>query len=151
MEPDIKFAKKEQYPQIDPSFVPRPWGTILCYIGERIISFEKGGSQIEKYYNKEDIADEVCNKTNLAKSDVLKIINSLGEVVKEKCANEYDLVEIKLFNGFKISSNFVNIDDSRLKSLKKYVSTNDVLQLKACFNDRFKKDVRFLHKSMKKK
>lgn len=87
----------------------------------------------------------------MAKSDVLKIINSLGEVVKEKCANEYDLVEIKLFNGFKISSHFVNIDDSRLKSLKKYVSTNDALQLKACFNDRFKRDIRFLHKSMKKK
>lgn len=61
----------------------------------------------------------------------------------DKFSDKDDYVEIKLFPGLKISSQYILPEQS--KSNLDISSLNFILRLNAIFSDRFKKNVRILH------
>lgn len=61
----------------------------------------------------------------------------------DKFSDKDDYVEIKLFPGLKISSQYILPEQS--KSNLDISNLNFILRLNAIFSDRFKKNVRILH------
>lgn len=74
----------------------------------------------------------------------MKILNSLGNVVKDKFSDSDDYVEIKLFPGLKVTSKYIPLEQS--KSNLDISNVDFVLSLNASFSDRFRNEVRNLHK-----
>ena len=74
----------------------------------------------------------------------MKILNSLGNVVKDKFSDSDDYVEIKLFPGLKVTSKYIPPEQS--KSNLDISHVDFVLSLNASFSDRFRNEVRNLHK-----
>ena len=74
----------------------------------------------------------------------MKILNSLGNVVKDKFSDSDDYVEIKLFPGLKVTSKYIPPEQS--KSNLDISNVDFVLSLNASFSDRFRNEVRNLHK-----
>lgn len=77
----------------------------------------------------------------------MKILNSLGNVVKDKFSDSDDYVEIKLFPGLKVTSKYIPPEQS--KSNLDISNVDFVLSLNASFSDRFRNEVRNLHKEYK--
>ena len=90
--------------------------------------------------------NEIHNRTGCSTNDVSRILNSLGDVVKDKFSDKDDYVEIKLFSGLKVTSRYIppeqpksNLDISKL---------DFILSLNATFSDYFRKEIRTLHSSV---
>ena len=83
-----------------------------------IISEEELQIQKEKtYYKQKDVIQEIHNRTNCSTDDVAKILNSLGDMVKDKFSDKDNFVEIKLFPGLKVTSRFIPSEQSVSKRL----------------------------------
>ena len=65
-------------------------------------------------------------------------------MVKDKFSDSDDYVEIKLFPGLKVTSKYIPPEQS--KSNLDISNVDFVLSLNALFSDRFRKEVRNLHK-----
>lgn len=72
-----------------------------------------------------------------------KILNSLGDVVKDKFSDKDEYVEIKLFPGLKVTSRYIPPEES--KSNLDISKLEYILRLNATFSDHFRKDIRALH------
>lgn len=107
--------------------------------------YNEGGFTIQEkvYYNQKYIINEIHNRTGYSINDIAKILNILGEVIMDKFSDKDDYVEIKLFPGLKISSQYILPEQS--KSNLDISNLNFILRLNAIFSDRFKKNVRILH------
>lgn len=108
----------------------------------------RGGIEIQKenkYYNQKNVIDEIHTRTGCNYNDITKILNSLGEVVKNKIGNSSGFTEIKLFPGLKISSEF--LPEKQYNSNLGIINISSILSLKAEFSKNFKRDIKEIHKS----
>lgn len=85
---------------------------------------------------------EIQKKTGIPAKDISRILNALGDVIKETFSRE-PYVEIKLFPGLKVSSRYLLPEQSR--SNLDIAKVDYILSLRAAFSDYFKKEVRALH------
>lgn len=110
--------------------------------------YNKGGFIIQEkiYYSQKYIIDEIHNRTGYSTDDVTRILNSLNDVVRDKFSDADDYVEIKIFPGLKITSQYVLPEQSR--SNLNIANMNYILSLKAAFSDYFRKEIRTLHDHM---
>ena len=89
--------------------------------------------------------NEIHNRTGCSTNDVSRILNSLGDVVKDKFSDKDDYVEIKLFSGLKVTSRYILPEQS--KSNLDISKLDFILSLNATFSDYFRQEVRALHGS----
>lgn len=109
-----------------------------------------GGKQIEntkKYYNQKNVIDEIHEDTGCSIYEISKILNSLGNVVKDKFSDKDDYVEIKLFPGLKVTSRFIPSEQSGLNLYDSgHISSKTLLNLSASFSKDFKNKIHELHR-----
>lgn len=99
--------------------------------------------QEKKYYNQKDIIKEINLKTGCSLKDIYKIINSLGEVVKEKFSDDDNFVELKLFPGLKVTSRYIPSEQSVTNRLN--TNSDYSIFMSSVFSDDFRKKVRQIH------
>lgn len=100
--------------------------------------------QEKKYYNQKDIIHIISNATGCSIRDVTNILNSLGNVVKDKFSDTDNYVEIKIFPGLKLASKYIPLNQSG-SNLADYIKSDHTLYLTANFSRRFKDSVKNLH------
>lgn len=119
---------------------------LLCnhtlYFSEGVIIIQEE----KKYYNQNEIAKEINLKTGCSITDICKIINALGDVVRDKFSDKNNCVELKLFPGLKVTSRYIPSEQSVSKRLN--ISSNYSIFMSAVFTDDFRKKVRELHNSL---
>ena len=111
----------------------------------------RGGINIQeekKYYNQKNVISEIHNVTGCSIDEISKVLNSLGNVVKDKFSDSDDYVEIKLFPGLKVTSRYIPPEQS--KSNLDISNLDFILSLNATFSDRFRKEIREKHKNVDK-
>ena len=113
----------------------------------------RGGIDIQEekekiYYNQKNIIDEIHKDTGCSIYEISKVLNSLGNVVKDKFSDSDDYVEIKLFPGLKVTSRYIPPEQS--KSNLDISNLDFILSLNATFSDRFRKEIREKHKNVDK-
>ncbi len=99
--------------------------------------------QEKNYYNQKFVISEIHNKTGYSTNDIAKILNSLSDVIKDKFSNTDDYVEIKLFPGLKVASEYIPPEQS--KSNLNISNQDFILRINATFSDYFRKEIRSLH------
>ena len=111
--------------------------------------FSKGVIIIQeekKYYNQNEIVKEINLKTGCSLTDIYKITNALGDVVKDKFSDKDDYVELKLFPGLKVTSRYIPSEQSVSKRLN--INSNYSIFMSAVFTDDFRQKVRELHNNL---
>ena len=86
---------------------------------------------------------EIKNRTGCSLTDIYKIVNTLGEVVKDKFSDMDEYVELKLFPGLKVTSRYIPSEQSVSKRLN--IDSDYSIFMSAIFTDDFRKKVRELH------
>ena len=119
---------------------------LLCnhtfYFREGVIIIQEG----KKYYNQNEIVKEINLKTGCSLTDIYKITNALGDVVKDKFSDKDNYVELKLFPGLKVTSRYIPSEQSVSKRLN--INSNSSIFMSAVFTDDFRKKVRELHNNL---
>lgn len=100
--------------------------------------------EARKYYNQKNVINELHHKTGYPVDDIARILNSLGDMVKDKCGGDDSYVEIKLFPGLKITSRLIPPQES--KSNLNVSECGFILSLNAAFSDYYKQEIRDLHR-----
>lgn len=106
----------------------------------------KGGITIQKektYYNQKDIIYELHKATGYPINNIAKILNSVGDIIRDKFSSTDNSVEIKLFPGLKVTSKYIPSDQSVSKHLN--IKSDYSIFMSAIFTDDFRKKVRELH------
>ena len=83
--------------------------------------------------------------TGCSIDEIAKVLNSLGNVVKDKFSDSDDYVEIKLFPGLKVTSRYIPLEQSKSNLNLK---NNSILSITSVFTDDFRKKVRELHNNL---
>lgn len=96
----------------------------------------------DKYFSQSDLAGEIGNKINCSTTDVLKVLNTLGDVVKDKFSDEDKSVTIKIFPGLKVTSRKILPEQSK-SNLE--LNSDYVFKTTAKFSDDYKKKIRELY------
>ena len=108
----------------------------------------RGGINIQEkekiYYKQKNIIDEIHKDTGCSIYEISKVLNSLGNVVKDKFSDSDDYVEIKIFPGLKVTSKYIPSEQTVSKRLN--IDSEESLFLSAYFTDDFRKKVRKQHK-----
>ena len=119
---------------------------LLCnhtfYFSEGVIIIQEE----KKYYSQNEIVKEINLKTGCSLTDIYKIINALGDVVKDKFSDKDNYVELKLFPGLKVTSRYIPSEQSVSKRLN--INSNYSIFMSAVFTDDFRKKVRELHNNL---
>lgn len=119
---------------------------LLCnhtfYFSEGVIIIQEE----KKYYNQNEIVKEINLKTGCSLTDIYKITNALGDVVKDKFSDKDNYVELKLFPGLKVTSRYIPSEQSVSKRLN--INSNYSIFMSAVFTDDFRKKVRELHNNL---
>ena len=97
----------------------------------------------KKYYNQKDVISEIHKRTGYSTIDITRILNTLGNVVKDKFGDRDNFVEIKIFPGLKVTSKYIPPEKS--KSNLDISKLDFILNLSATFSDYFRKEIRTLH------
>lgn len=106
--------------------------------------YSKGGFAIQqekKYYSQNDVANEIQDRIGCSSTDAFRVLNSLGDVVKDKFSDG-GCVEVKLFPGLKITSRYIPLEQSR-SNLN--INTDFVISMDSVFTDNFRKKVRAMY------
>ena len=85
--------------------------------------------------------------TGCSIDDISKVLNSLGNVVKDKFSDSDDYVEIKLFPGLKVTSRY--IPPEQFTSNLGISNMDSVLMLNAEFSKNFKNKIKEQHNTDK--
>ena len=89
--------------------------------------------------------------TGCSIDDISKVLNSLGNVVKDKFSDKDKYVEIKLFPGLKVTSRYIPLEQSSLNLCNNGMITSDyLLYLNGEFSNRFKNEIKEQHKNVDK-
>ena len=119
---------------------------LLCnhtfYFSEGVIIIQEE----KKYYSQNEIVKEINLKTGCSLTDIYKITNALGDVVKDKFSDKDNYVELKLFPGLKVTSRYIPSEQSVSKRLN--INSNYSIFMSAVFTDDFRKKVRELHNNL---
>ena len=106
----------------------------------------RGGINIQEekiYYNQKCVINEIHKDTGCSIYEISKILNSLGNVVKDKFSDSNDYVEIKLFPGLKVTSRY--IPPEQFTSNLGISNMDSVLMLNAEFSKNFKNKIKEQH------
>lgn len=101
----------------------------------------------KKYYSQIDVAYKIKLKTGQNISDIICVLKSLEEVIKDIFSDANNYVEIKLFNGFKMSAKYMSPKQSKSNLIKNIKDLKYVLNLSSVFTDDFRRKIRELHKN----
>ena len=115
-----------------------------------LITFWVAGITIQEektYYNQKCVIDEIHKDTGCSVYEISKILNSLGNVVKDKFSDSDDYVEIKLFPGLKVTSRY--IPPEQFTSNLGISNMDSVLMLNAEFSKNFKNKIKEQHNTDK--
>ena len=119
---------------------------LLCnhtfYFSEGVIIIQEE----KKYYSQNEIVKEINLTTGCSLTDIYKITNALGDVVKDKFSDKDNYVELKLFPGLKVTSRYIPSEQSVSKRLN--INSNYSIFMSAVFTDDFRKKVRELHNNL---
>ena len=85
--------------------------------------------------------------TGCSIDEIAKVLNSLGNVVKDKFSDSDDYVEIKLFPGLKVTSRY--IPPEQFTSNLGISNMNSILILNAEFSKNFKNKLKEQHNTDK--
>ena len=85
--------------------------------------------------------------TGCSIDEIAKVLNSLGNVVKDKFSDSDDYVEIKLFPGLKVTSRY--IPPEQFTSNLGISNMNSILILNAEFSKNFKNKIKEQHNTYK--
>ena len=85
--------------------------------------------------------------TGCSTDEISKVLNSLGNVVKDKFSDSDDYVEIKLFPGLKVTSRY--IPPEQFTSNLGISNMDSVLMLNAEFSKNFKNKIKEQHNTDK--
>ena len=99
------------------------------------------------YYNQNDIAYEISNRVGCSTKYAFDLLSVLGDVVKDKFSDENKYVELKLFPGLKVTSEFIPPEQSKSNLNIKTDNLNYILKLSSNFTDDFRRKVRQMHNS----
>ena len=100
----------------------------------------------KKYYNQQEIIHEINKKTKYPTHEITKILNSLGDIVKDKFTDNDSYIEIKLFKGLKIAIKVVPTEKSVSKRLGNFIKSDTSMIISANFSDSFRKEISRLRK-----
>lgn len=89
------------------------------------------------------MAQEITNRIHYSTTDVLRVLNSLSDVVRDKFSDKDNFVELKLFPGLKVSSRYLSPEQS--KSNLNMQNTEYILSISSTFTDDFRKKIRESH------
>ena len=124
-----------------------PYSVCKIFYGYHYI---RGGITIQEektYYNQKCVIDEIHKDTGCSVYEISKILNSLGNVVKDKFSDSDDCVEIKLFPGLKVTSRY--IPPEQFTSNLGISNLNSILILNAEFSKNFKNKIKEQHNTDK--
>ena len=124
-----------------------PYSVCKIFYGYHYI---RGGITIQEektYYNQKCVIDEIHKDTGCSVYEISKILNSLGNVVKDKFSDSDDCVEIKLFPGLKVTSRY--IPPEQFTSNLGISNMNSILILNAEFSKNFKNKIKEQHNTDK--
>ena len=124
-----------------------PYSVCKIFYGYHYI---RGGITIQEektYYNQKCVIDEIHKDTGCSVYEISKILNSLGNVVKDKFSDSDDCVEIKLFPGLKVTSRY--IPPEQFTSNLGISNMNSILILNAEFSKNFKNKIKEQHNTNK--
>ena len=124
-----------------------PYSVCKIFYGYHYI---RGGITIQEektYYNQKCVIDEIHKDTGCSVYEISKILNSLGNVVKDKFSDSDDCVEIKLFPGLKVTSRY--IPPEQFTSNLGISNLNSILILNAEFSKNFKNKIKEQHNTYK--
>ena len=124
-----------------------PYSVCKIFYGYHYI---RGGITIQEektYYNQKCVIDEIHKDTGCSVYEISKILNSLGNVVKDKFSDSDDCVEIKLFPGLKVTSRY--IPSEQFTSNLGISNMNSILILNAEFSKNFKNKIKEQHNTDK--
>ena len=128
-----------------------PYSVCKIFYGYHYI---RGGITIQEektYYNQKCVIDEIHKDTGCSVYEISKILNSLGNVVKDKFSDKDKYVEIKLFPGLKVTSRYIPLEQSSLNLCHNGMITSDyLLYLDGEFSNRFKNEIKEKHKNVDK-
>ena len=85
--------------------------------------------------------------TGCSIDEISKVLNSLGNVVKDKFSDSDDYVEIKLFPGLKVTSRY--IPPEQFTSNLGISTMNSILILNAEFSKNYKNKIKEQHNTDK--
>ena len=105
--------------------------------------------QEKRYYNQKDVIEEINLRTGCSLKDICKIINTLGDVVKDKFSDSDNFVELKLFPGLKVTSRYIPSEQSVTNRLN--TNSDYSIFMSSVFTDDFRKKVRYLNNCEKNK
>ena len=94
------------------------------------------------------MANEISYKTGCSNNEIIRILNSLGDVVKDKFSDKDNYVEVKLFPGLKVTSRYIPPEQSKSNLYENIGNLDYVLNLSSTFTDDFRKKIRELHKKI---
>ena len=124
-----------------------PYSVCKIFYG---LYYIRGGINIQEkekiYYNQKNVIDEIHKDTGCSIYEISKILNSLGNMVKDKFSDSNNYVEIKLFPGLKVTSRFIPSEQTVSKRLN--IDSEESLFLTASFTDDFRKKIRKQHKNV---
>lgn len=124
-----------------------PYSVCKIFYGYHYI---RGGITIQEekiYYNQKSVIDEIHKDTGCSIYEISKILNSLGNVVKDKFSDSDDYVEIKLFPGLKVTSRYIPLE--QFTSNLGISNMDSVLMLNAEFSKNFKNKIKEQHNTDK--
>ncbi len=94
--------------------------------------------------------DEIHRNTGCSIRDIHNILDALRNVVKDKFSDENSNVEIKIFPGLKVTSQYIPLEQSKLNLCNNGTITSDyLLYLNGQFSNRFKNEIKEQHNSCK--
>lgn len=90
--------------------------------------------------------DFIQEDTGCSAKDVSKVLSSLRSVVKDKLSDCEDN-ELKIFPGLKVTSRYIPTEQSNLNLCTNgTINSNFLLYLNGEFSNRFKNEIKQLHK-----
>jgi hypothetical protein len=85
----------------------------------------------------------IHNNTGCSTDEIYKVLNTLGDVVKDKFSDCDDYVEINIFPGLKITSRYIPTEQTVSKNL--VIQSKESMYLKASFSKDFRRKIKELH------
>lgn len=85
--------------------------------------------------------DFISQDSGYSRDDVSQMLDSLGNVIKDKLSDDYDEIHMSIKPGLCIDANYITVEDNQ-----KYKTDLDyILKIKCSLSKRTKMDIKHLH------
>lgn len=96
-----------------------------------------------KYYGQDEIVEAIRIKTGISVDNIKKVLNALGDVVKEKLSSGESHMAIRVFSGLTIKGKYTEMKTRDFNTND--VETKLLLNIRAKLSRYFKNEVRELY------